>query len=240
MKSSLNLLPISPQILARVDLFTDIHQNDLQKIASKAVLVSLSKNEVFFHQGEPSDRIYLLTEGHVKMIQIHHDGQQIMLRVCLAIEMFGAIALGQVESYPATAIAMDDCQAAYWTRSDLTDLVLQIPQLASNSLRFMAEHLQLMQDRYRLLATEHVEQRLAHHLIELLTAGGKPVDEGIWVGVALSQQELAEMIGTTLYTVSRLLKQWQNNQIVTCKREHIVVRDLPALIAIRGNSKNSQ
>ncbi len=234
MKSSHKHLPVSPQVLGQVDLFSRIHQADLEKIAAQAFPHILAKEGVYFHQGEPSERVYLLLQGHVKLIQLHHDGQQIMLRVALPVEMFGAIALGQVDTYPATAIAMDNCHAVYWTRTNLTQLLLHIPRLAENSLHFMATHLQLMQNRYRLLATERVEQRLAHNLIELATSGGIPVTGGLWVGVALSQQELAEMSGTTLYTVSRLLKQWQNQGIVSCKREYIVVNDMVALRAISG------
>lgn len=233
MKSSPSNSVLKPQILSKVDLFENLTITDLEKIAQSAYGLELLKDEVLFLQGDPAEKIYLILQGHIKLVQTHHDGQQILIRVAGPVEMLGAVALGRVNAYPASAFAISNCKVVYWTREKLLELIGQIPLLASNTMHFMADKIQVMQDRFRLIATQKVEQRLAHTLINLMRTSGKPTETGIQINVALSRQELSEMIGTTLYTVSRLLQQWEKNKIVKCGRERIEILDHQALVMIR-------
>jgi len=233
MKSSPSNAVLKPQILSKVDLFENLTITDLEKIAQSAYGLELLKDEVLFLQGDPAEKIYLILQGHIKLVQTHHDGQQILIRVAGPVEMLGAVALGRVNAYPASAFAISNCKVVYWTREKLLELIGQIPLLASNTMHFMADKIQVMQDRFRLIATQKVEQRLAHTLINLMRTSGKPTETGIQINVALSRQELSEMIGTTLYTVSRLLQQWEKNKIVKCGRERIEILDHQALVMIR-------
>lgn len=233
MKSSPSNSVLKPQILSKVDLFENLTITDLEKIAHSAYGLELLKDEVLFLQGDPAEKIYLILQGHIKLVQTHHDGQQILIRVAGPVEMLGAVALGRVNAYPASAFAISNCKVVYWTREKLLELIGQIPLLASNTMHFMADKIQVMQDRFRLIATQKVEQRLAHTLINLMRTSGKPTENGIQINVALSRQELSEMIGTTLYTVSRLLQQWEKNKIVKCGRERIEILDHQALVMIR-------
>lgn len=233
MKSSPSNAVLKPQILSKVDLFENLTITDLEKIAQSAFGLELLKDEVLFLQGDPAEKIYLILQGHIKLVQTHHDGQQILIRVAGPVEMLGAVALGRVNAYPASAFAISNCKVVYWTREKLLELIGQIPLLASNTMHFMADKIQVMQDRFRLIATQKVEQRLAHTLINLMRTSGKPTETGIQINVALSRQELSEMIGTTLYTVSRLLQQWEKNKIVKCGRERIEILDHQALVMIR-------
>lgn len=233
MKQTPSKAIVRPQVLSKVDLFENLQNPDLEKIAQSALGVDLRQDEMLFLQGDPANNIYLLLQGHIKLVQTHHDGQQIVIRVAGPVEMLGAIALGRVNSYPASAYAMSNCKLAYWTKEKLFEHIQQIPLLAINTMQFMAERIELMQDRFRLIATQKVEQRLAHTLINLMETSGKKTETGILLNVALSRQELAEMIGTTLYTVSRLLKHWEKNQIVKCGREKIEILDRTALETIR-------
>jgi len=233
MKSSPSNAVLKPQILSKVDLFENLTITDLEKIAQSAYGLELLKDEVLFLQGDPAEKIYLILQGHIKLVQTHHDGQQILIRVAGPVEMLGAVALGRVNAYPASAFAISNCKVVYWTREKLLELIGQIPLLASNTMHFMADKIQVMKDRFRLIATQKVEQRLAHTLINLMRTSGKPTENGIQINVALSRQELSEMIGTTLYTVSRLLQQWEKNKIVKCGRERIEILDHQALVMIR-------
>ncbi len=104
--------------------------------------------------------------------------------------------------------------------------------MALNVVRFLAGRVKEFQDRYRELATERVERRLAHALLRLAAQIGKPVEEGILIDLTLSRQDIAELTGTTIYTVSRILSGWEGRAIIESTRERVIVRDLPALEAI--------
>jgi CRP-like cAMP-binding protein len=82
------------------------------------------------------------------------------------------------------------------------------------------------------LATERVERRIAHGLLRLARQIGRDVDGGVLIDLTLSRQDIAEMTGTTLYTVSRTLSGWEQRGIVRTGRERVLVRRLDELQAI--------
>jgi CRP-like cAMP-binding protein len=75
------------------------------------------------------------------------------------------------------------------------------------------------------MTTQRVEQRLAHTLIRLAAQSGRKVDEGILIDYPLTRQDLAEMSGTTLYTASRTLNQWEDKALVIPGRERVIIRN---------------
>jgi len=79
------------------------------------------------------------------------------------------------------------------------------------------------------LATLQVEQRIAHAVLDLVTRTGQETAEGIEIGFPITRQDLSEMTGTTLHSVSRYLSKWQKSGIVTSKRRRIIVRAPQAL-----------
>ena len=108
----------------------------------------------------------------------------------------------------------------------------RFPKMASNVVRFLAGRVKEFQDRYRELATERVERRVAHALLRLAAQIGRRVDNGILIDLTLSRQDIAEMTGTTIFTVSRILSSWEAQGIIESGRERVLVRDRQALTAI--------
>jgi len=95
-----------------------------------------------------------------------------------------------------------------------------------------------MQERFRQATTERVERRLARTIIRLALQAGKKVDEGILIDLPVTRQDLAEMSGTTLYTASRLLSQWENQELVISGRTKVIIRNPRGLINIAEDSSS--
>ncbi|GAP13362.1 transcriptional regulator, Crp/Fnr family [Longilinea arvoryzae] len=204
-------------------LFAGLPDAEVQRIAAAAHLKQMPAGEYFFLQGDPAERIYLLVEGRLKLSQSAADGQQALLRVIGAGSLFGAVALAQAKEYPVSAQAAADSQAVYWTPLELMEFVKKSPELAINAMKVMAEHVQEFQDRYLQLATERVERRLARTLLRLAAQTGKKTDAGVLIDLPLTRQDLAEMSGTTLFSVSRILNQWEEQGLVAVGRTKVVV-----------------
>ena len=183
-------------------------------------------------QGDPAERLYILLSGQVKLTQVNPDGQQILLRAIGAYNLFSVVVLAQVDTYPVTAEAMEDSTALGWAKADLMPFVERFPQFALNAIQMMAFHTQELQERFRQLATERVERRLAHTLLRLASQSGKKIPEGVLIDLPLTRQDLAEMTGTTLYTVSRLLTQWETQGLVIAQRTHIIIRYPHGLVSL--------
>jgi len=232
MKEPARLPPIDLAALGQTGLFKTLATPDLEEICRQNQPRFAAKDASFFLQGDPADRIYLLLAGRLKLSQTNVDGQQVLMRAIGPYSLFGAVAMTQQETYPVTAEAMEDCAALTWTKPTIMALIGRFPQLALNAIQLMAQYTQEFQERFRQLATERVERRLAHTLLRLASQTGKKIPEGVWIDLPLTRQDLAEMTGTTLYTVSRILTQWETQGLIIADRERIVIRFPHGLVAI--------
>jgi len=174
-------------------------------------------------QGDPAECMFVLLEGRVKLSQVGSDGQQVLIRVITPVTLFALVAITPAEEYLVSAQAAEDCLALFWKGEELIEVVNRIPQISQNAMGIMAERLMEIQERFRQVTTQRVEQRLAHTLFRLAAQSAKKVDEGVLIDLKLTRQDLAEMSGTTLYTASRILKQWEKKGIVLAGREKVII-----------------
>jgi CRP-like cAMP-binding protein len=217
--------------LSQTELFRGLDGPALDTVARAARLRRIRDGAIFFHQDQPATTLYVLIEGRVKFTQVTADGQQVLLRVAGPGEMFGAVAALGDAFHPATAHAQGDCAALGWRSEVIASLMEQFPRIAVNALRFMAGRLTEFQERYRELATERVERRVARTLFRLSRQMGRESDSGVLIDLPLTRQEIAEMAGTTLFTVSRVLSAWQQGGLVKTHKERIAILDVVALRA---------
>jgi CRP-like cAMP-binding protein len=223
-------------ILTRVALFQNFSPGELSQILAAGQPRCLEENCFFFQQGDPASRLYVLADGRVRLSQVTLDGQQIILRVIVPGQMFGAIGLAQPDAlYPVSAEASEDSQAISWETGIFRRLSETKPGVSLDLMGLMSDYLQEIQDRYRELATERTEQRVARALLRLTAQLGRKVEEGVLVDMALSRQSLAEMTGTTLYTVSRLLSDWERRGLIQTGRERVVIIKPHDLVQIIEN-----
>jgi CRP-like cAMP-binding protein len=224
-----------PDLLAEmvaIPLFQGVAEDDLRRLIDAARRQRVPAGGFFFLQGDPAERMFVLLEGRVKLSQTGPDGQQALIRVITPVTLFALVAITSTREYLVTAEAADDSLALYWTRRDLMDFVARVPQIARNAMGIMAQRLNEIQERFRQVTTQRVEQRLAHTLVRLAAEFGIRVEDGVLIDLTLTRQDLAEMSGTTLYTVSRILSRWEEEGLVIAERERVTVRNPHGLARI--------
>jgi CRP-like cAMP-binding protein len=156
----------------------------------------------------------------------------VILRYLSPGEAFAVIAVLSNIPYPVSASAVEQAAVLCWGKQCMLGLMESYPRLAINSLSILANHIQEFQDRFRELATERVERRIARSLLRLAKQTGRKVDRGVLIDFPLTRQDLAEMTGTTLYTVSRTLSQWEKDGIVSSRREQVTLLAPHQLVVI--------
>ncbi len=222
---------VSPDDLRRVAVFANATDDDLALILANSITRSLEEGEYFFFQGDEADYLYVLISGQVKLLQGNPSGQQVNLRTIYPWQMFGALGVVREEAtYPASAQALEDSTALAISSLILKDMMRTRPYLSLGLMQIMTAYIQEMQQRYRELATEHVQQRIARALVRLVSLSGQKADGAIELD--FSRQDFAEMSGTTLYTVSRVLTEWERQGWITSGREHIRILEPHALVRI--------
>ncbi|MDQ7029922.1 MAG: Crp/Fnr family transcriptional regulator [Ardenticatenia bacterium] len=226
---------ISPDVanvLKETDLFGDLSDDALEEVIGAARRLEFPGGLYIFHQGEQAVSFYVLVEGRVRLIQVTPDGNQVLVRFIMPGEPFAAVAIFGEGRYPVSAEVVDDAVVLCWHGACFADLMERHPKLALRAMGVLAGRVQEFQDRLREMATERVERRLAHTLLRLARQAGRRVHRGILIDLALSRQDLAEMSGTTLYTVSRTLRKWEQAGIVRVGRRWVVIRDPHALVSV--------
>jgi CRP-like cAMP-binding protein len=192
----------------------------------------LEAGEVYFSEGDEAATFFVLTSGRVKLTQVTPEGHQVALRLIGPGDAFGGVGAFGGATYPVSAEAVEASVALAWTSDAMRQLFESESTIALNALRFVSGRLHDLQRRYRQLMTERVERRVARALLRLVHDAGRRVDAGIEISFPVSRQDIAEMTGTTLYTVSRLLSRWEEQGIVHSGRQHIVLANAHALVAI--------
>lgn len=211
------------QILQKITLFKDLTQAQLDDVCAAATTRTLQPDANLFFQGEDATHLFLLLEGEVKLSQVTEDGQQIILHIATPGEAFGILAVLSEVPYPITAQAVQSGRVLSWNKPTMRSLMKIHIQLAFNSLGILAGHIHEYQDRFREMVTERVERRIARAILRLAQTTGEKTEEGIVIKMPLSRQDIAEMTGTTLYTASRILKNWESQGLVLSKREQVII-----------------
>ena len=220
------------EYLQRASLFQGISPDDLSRIVQVARRRQLQAGTFLFHQGDPAEMIYIPVRGRLKLTQITPEGDEVILRYVGVGEMSGATAMFGDTAYPASAETVEETIVLGWDDKTMIQLLGQHPRLGLNILHLLSMRLQELQDRLRELSTERVERRVARALLRLVHQLGRKADTGVLIDVQLSRHDLANMTGTTLYTVSRILSRWEEAGIVEAGREKVLIKHPPSLVMI--------
>jgi CRP-like cAMP-binding protein len=209
-------------------LFANIAPFDCAQIVAAAQERNLSRRQTIFFVGDPIRQLWLLTSGCVKVTQVGPNGSEVILRINGPGEVIGAFGLSSRDSHCSTAQAIHPSKVLVWDVAVFESVSERFPILRRNMLRVLGERLQEMDERFREISTEKVAPRLSSQLGRLLLQVGRPVDGGI--EISLSREELAQLTGTTLFTVSRTLSRWEQQGIVKARREAVLICDSQALV----------
>lgn len=221
----------SPIDIAHSRIFDGLNTDERRAWLDVARAREFFRGAVVARQGEPATDLYLVASGFLKVVQGTADGHELIVRFVGPGEPFGGVvALDGTVMYPVTAIAIEPTRLVSWDLKALKPLLGRCPQVRANIMREMAEHMTDALTRVQELSTARVGQRIAHALLRLMRQCGRPGDGGTVLVHSLTRQELADLTGTTLYTVSRTLSQWTTEGILGSEGRRVVIRD-PAKLA---------
>jgi CRP-like cAMP-binding protein len=226
--------------LAHVPLFEGVPDETLTRIVGLAHSKEIESGSFFFREGDPAESFFVLTNGRVKLTQLTPEGHQIALRLVGPGDAFGGVGAFGDPTYPVSAEAVERSTALAWTSGTMRQLLEMEPAMTVNALHFVARRLHDLQRLYRQAMTERVERRVARALLRLCHDAGRRVETGVEITFPISRQDIAEMTGTTLYTVSRLLSSWEERRILHSGRQRIVLTNPHALVAIAEDLPDRQ
>lgn len=224
------------QMLARAPPFRLLDPQQLRDVLVHARISQVPTGGAVFGEGEPADRFHLLVAGHVCLLRITVDGDEIIVLYVAAGEVFGLGAPLGTAIRQETAVAADDCMLLSWPAGLWQVFATCFPKFGQETMRSFGARSEEMGNRIVELSSKQVEQRIACALLRLIGQFGHKVARGVEIRFPLKRQNVADMTGSTLHTVSRTLSGWEKLGIIESARCHIVVTNPHRLVLIANGS----
>jgi len=231
-----NMTTVDRSLVAKLPLFAGFSAEELDEILHVARSLRFARNRNVFEEGGEAHSFFLLLHGHVRASKTTPTGEQVVVRYVAPGETFGIAPAIGLQHYPATATAVDDSIVLAWPSVTWPRLVSRFPALATNTLRTVGSRLQETHARVVEMSTQQVEQRVAHALLRLAKQAGHKVERGVEIDFPISRQDIAQMTGTTLHTVSRILSGWEQRGLIEGGRQRVVLREPHKLFVLAEQS----
>ncbi len=218
--------------LKNIPLFNTLNDSEIKEITPYFSSSSFKKKDVIFSEGDPSEWLYIVTGGKVKITKLSQDGKEIILELIHPMDFFGGLAVIRGFPYPANAIAMEDTKLMKISRSNLMRVLDRFPNLMYCMAQQVGERMKESHETLKNIALERVEARIASLLLKLSDKTGRKTDDGIVIDMKLTKQDIAEMVGATVETSIRTMSRLKKIGIVAERDGRIVIKNPEKLKAL--------
>ncbi len=205
---------MQPALFRKMSLFAELDDRELAQIASVAKTRRYAKDDVIFHEDESGDVFCVIREGKVKITMISPEGKEIILTMMGPGEFFGEMALLDDAPRSATVVALEPLEVVTIWRSDFLQLLADNFSMTRKILSELSKRVRRMSLRIESLATMDVYGRLARFFLDLAQQQGKVLDNGYVAVTRPTHQAIANMIGTSRETVSRLIHELMRQDLL--------------------------
>jgi CRP/FNR family transcriptional regulator len=196
--------------------------------------VRLARGETLFNEGEPGDRLYVVTQGKIKLGRTAVDGRENLLAVLGPGEMFGELSLFDPGARTATATAITASSLLGLGHDDLQPLLTQRPEVAARLLAALARRLRRTNEAMADLVFSDVPGRVAKALLDLAQRFGVESEDGLRVTHDLTQEELAQLVGASRETVNKALADFASRGFLRLEGRAVVILDIERLTRRAG------
>ncbi len=220
---------VNTDVLRQTPLFSGLDDEATESLATSMSETHLDRSEVLFREGDSGDRLYVVTEGKMKLGRSSADGRENLLAVLGPGQMFGELSLFDPGPRSATATAVTDCGLASLGHTELQRWLVDRPDVARGLLFQLANRLRRTNEVVADLVFSDVPGRVAKALLDLSTRFGRQADDGIHVHHDLTQEELAQLVGASRETVNKALADFANRGWLRLEPRSVVLVDAERL-----------
>ena len=207
-------------MLDNIPLFSGLQTDELSRLSNRAVIHSYPKNTIVMNQGDEGNSLHVIVSGKVKVFLSNEDGKEIILNTEGPGEYFGEMALLDSEPRSASVITVEPSKMAIISKSDFESFLHESPQTTLKILQHTLSRLRALTETVSSLALLDVYGRVAR----LLLQAAKEEDGVNIVKLEMTQQEIANHIGSSREMVSRILKDLKTGGYIEQKGKQIILR----------------
>jgi CRP-like cAMP-binding protein len=215
--------------LRRITLFRRLSVADRARIAEVSRTVTFERGDHVFAEGDAADAFLSIAEGRVKVFKSTPAGKEFILEIFGTGDPLGAVAVYESVPYPASAVALEHTTCVRIPQREFFTLLEQHPVLVRGLLSGLTMRLAELTRRLAELTGARVEARFARLFLKLAHQIGRKERGGVFVPMALSRQELADLTGTTIETAIRIMSRWQKEDVLHTEKDGFVILDQATL-----------
>lgn len=219
------------ELLKGVPIFSRLDKESLQRIADVSIERSYEKGEVIILQDTRVDGLYIVIDGSVRISRLSEDGRVKVLAILSAGDIIGEMSILDEELASATAEALEDSRLLFIKREDFQGILLKYPIITLSIAQILVKRLRLADEEIENLAFYSVRSRVIKTLIELVNRYGEKTSRGLKISFKFTHQELADMVGSSRETVSRIISTLEKEQLITNEGGYTIVKDIERLKA---------
>jgi CRP/FNR family transcriptional regulator len=225
------LLKSGTSFLQRSPLFEGLTEEECRSVAHCSELREYRRGEVIFQNGDPACSVLMLVFGKVKIAQSSRNGKEVILRMDGRGDLltFPGVQRGLAHTY--SAMGIETSHVLTWDAADFEELQHSIPRIQSNGVAILRQRMLQLETSFLELATEAVAQRLSRLLLRIAEGQDTAISK-----VNMTNEQMASMIGATLFTVNRLLAEWMTSGIVERHRCSVTILSRNALEAVANET----
>lgn len=227
----MNIAHFQPvESLQQFSIFKSCSQEELSQLGQRATVKQLRRHELVYDEGEPSDKVYFLIQGNVKRASYSQQGREVIKEILHAVSMFGELALvNEAPRKDFTQVISEKAQLLVISRSDLTRLMQKNSAWNLQLLNWFAQRLRHTESRLESMISKDARDRIIDFLKETASRQGRKVGYETLIKHSLTQQDIANMTGTSRQTVTSVLNELRRDNHIYFNRRSILIRDIENL-----------
>lgn len=217
------------EFLKRVPLFSELNEEERTRLADITTEQHYARKQIVFMEGHPREAVYFICSGSVKIFKVDEDGNEQVINLLKEGEMFPHVGFFDHGPYPATAEVIQDAILLKIRLDDFEALIMESPQIAVKVMRIMGRKIMSLQKRIQEFISEDVYHRVVHTLLRLAEESGKQKGESVVIEMPITNQDLANMVGTSRESINRILNGLKREKLLKLGRKSITILDIRRL-----------
>lgn len=215
--------------LEKFNLFHKLDMKSLSEIGRNTCMVKFKKNDAVFIPKELQENIFFLKKGKVKISTFNEVGEELIKTILKPGEMFGKLPYSPAQNLNDFAYAMEECTICYMPSEDFEMMIQKDAKLSAEVIKFVGNRLQKLERRVERLSFKDAKARLIEMILDFNEEYGNRIGEEYFIEQNLSHRELASLIATSRQTVTKLLNELREKQLIDFNRHKLIIRNFDGL-----------
>ncbi|MBL7128782.1 MAG: Crp/Fnr family transcriptional regulator [Ignavibacteria bacterium] len=219
--------------LENFNLFEGLSQEKMMELDKKLSMSNVDKNEIIYFADEPSNSIFLLKEGNVKLARVSDDGKEAITAILKPGEIFGELAITGGSSRDDTAIALDKAVICTISKENFENLLIENPKFNLRITKLIGMKLQRVARNLENLTFKDSSTRVIEFLTGYAEEYGKKIGDEIFIKTTLTHQDIANLTATSRQTVTTVMNNLKDKKIIEFSRNKIIIKNPEKLRTIK-------